>query len=250
MSVGTGNAAVLAGGVQRGALVGNRWVLVGGFVYLLEFVGIIWAGTVGVSATLVRGTPVGELSDSYVGNENAVAAMAGWLGLVLLGRVLLFAGLRHSLAASGHSHPLMDLAVVAAAISVTLEIAANGLAITAASRAAADDEAGMLLADQAGSGLGMMLAGGLGVAITCSAYVMWRSGLFPLALNVVGLVCGVAITLAQLAAPPALQTVYDILYVFPIVFWVWMLWAGVVCWRRTPRATVVGSVDESSAARG
>ena len=44
-----------------------------------------------------------------------------------------------------------------------------------------------------------------------------------------------AIIGVQLTVAPAMQTLFDILFAFPILFWVWMLWAGVLCWRRTPR---------------
>lgn len=219
----------------RSELVGNRWVLVGGIVYLLEWVAIIWAGAVGVNAVVTRGTGAGELASSYVGNVDAVSSMAGWFAVVLLGRILVFVGLRRALVDSGHGHALLDLAVVAAAVSVTLEIASYGLAAAAAEVAAAGDEAGMALLDRAGVGLNLMIGGGLGVAIVCAAYCMWRSGLFSTALNVVGLVSGVAIVGAQLTVAPSMQTLFDILYFFPLVFWVWMLWAGVVMWRRTPR---------------
>lgn len=160
--------------------------------------------------------------------------MAGWFAVVLLGRVLLFIGLRQALSDSGRRHPLMDLAVVASAVSVCLEIASYGLAGAAAGRLEAGDEAGMVLLDQAGAGLNVMIGGGLGVAIVCAAYSMWRSGLFSAPLNVLGAVSGAAIIGAQLTVPPSLGTIFDILYVFPLVFWVWMIWAGAVCWRRTP----------------
>lgn len=223
-------------GARRGALVGNRWVLVGGVVYLLEFVAILWVGALGAGNAVVRGTSEGDLLSTYAGHEDAVGALAGWLAVVLLGRVLVFVGIRHALAESGHRHPLTDLAVVAAAISVALEVASYGLATTAATRAAADDRAGTLLADQLGVGLNLMIGGGLGVAIVCTSYVMWRSGLFSTALCVTGLVSGVAIVGAQLTVSPSLQAVFDVLYFFPLVFWVWMIWAGVVLWRRTPRS--------------
>ncbi|HET6667652.1 MAG TPA: hypothetical protein VFG98_10265 [Intrasporangium sp.] len=215
-------------------LVGNRWVLVGGIVYLLEWLAIIWAGAVGVAATVTRGTAADDLLDTYAGHQDAVYAMAGWFAIALLGRILVFIGLRSSLAESGFGHPLMDFAVAVAAVSVTLEIASYALAGAAAGRADAGDEAGMVLLDQAGAGLNLMIAGGLGVAIVCASYCMWRSGLFAPALNVIGLVAGVAIAGAQLSVSPSMQSVFDVLLFFPLVFWVWMLWTGVVCWRRTP----------------
>lgn len=217
-------------------LVGNRWVLVGGVVYLLEWVAIIGASAAGLGSVVTRGVGADDVLEAYTGHPDAAWFMAGWFALVLLGRVLVFLGLRAAMAASGRSHVLLDLAVVAAAVSVTLEIASYGLAAAAAERAAADDRAGTVLLDVAGTGLNMMIGGGLGVAIVASTYVMTRSGLFPTGLNVIGWLSGVAIVGAQLAVAPSLETLFEILYFFPLVFWVWMLWAGVLLWRRTPSA--------------
>lgn len=219
--------------VQRPTtLVGNRWVLVGGVVYLLEWVAIAWAGSVGVGETVVRGTSTADLADSYEGHEDAVAVVAGWFAIVLLFRILLFVGLRRALADSGYRHPLMDFAVAAAGVSVALEVASYGLASAAAGLAEAGDEASMVAIDRAGAGINLMLFGGLGTAITCAAYCMWRSGLFPMPLNLIGLVSGVAIVGAQLSVSPSLSGLFDVLYFFPLVFWVWMIWTSVVLWRR------------------
>lgn len=92
----------------------------------------------------------------------------------------------------------------------------------------------MVLLDTAGSGLNLMIGGGLGVAIVCAAYTMTRSGLFPTPVNVLGWVSGVAIVGAQLSVAPSWQTAFDILYLFPLVFWVWMIWTGVLLWRSSP----------------
>lgn len=157
--------------------------------------------------------------------------MAGWFAVVLLGRILVFIGLREALSRSGYRHPLLDLAVISAAVSVTLEIASYGLAATASAAADEGDSASALLMDQAGAGLNLMIGGGLGVAIVCATYVMWRSGLFSLPLNILGAVSGLAIIGAQLMIAPSLQAVFDVLYFFPLVFWIWMLWSGVTCLR-------------------
>lgn len=125
--------------------------------------------------------------------------MAGWFAVVLLGRVLVFLGLRKALADSCRSHVLLDLAVVSAAVSVTLEIASYGLAAAAADSAAAGDRAGTVVLDAAGAGLNLMIGGGLGVAILAVRHVMTRSGLFPTALNVLGWLSGAAIVGAQLS---------------------------------------------------
>ncbi len=234
---------------QRETLIGNRWVLTGGVIYLLEWVAIIWVGAAGVGEQALRGATGADVMDTYAGHEDAVYAMAGWFAVVLLGRILLFIGLRHAMVDSGHGHPLMDLAVAASAVSVTLEIASYGLAASAVEQADAGQESLTLAIDQAGAGLNLMIGGGLGVAIVCATYVMWRSGLFPLPLTIVGGLSGVAIIGAQLTVAPSLQTVYDILFVFPVLFWVWMLWAGVLCWRSTGHARPAGEDGAGVAVR-
>jgi hypothetical protein len=222
-------------------LVGNRWVLIGGVGYLLEWVAIIWVGALGIGETVVRGASTDKLLDTYVGHVDALTTMAGWFSLVLLFRILLFIGLRQALADSGYRHLLMDFAVAAAAVSVTLEVASYGLGAAAGGLAEDGDRSGMLALDQAAAGINLMIAGGLGVAIVCSAYCMWNADLFPTVLNVIGVISGVALVGAQLTVAPATQTLFDILFAFPALFWVWMLWAGVLCWRRTPQR--VGSLD-------
>lgn len=234
---------------ERG-LVGNRWVLVGGIVYLLEWVAIIAVGVAGVGAFVDRGASPRTLLETYADHEDAMFAMAGWFAVVLLGRILLFVGLRQALADSGHRHLLMDLAVATSAVSVTIEIASYGLAAGATQPARRDDAALTAALDSAAAGVNLMIGGGLGVAIVCSAYCMWRSGLFSPVLNVLGAVAGVALIGAQLTVAPSLEALFDILYTAPLLFWVWMIWAGVVCWRRTPRAGRSGPVDDPAAARG
>lgn len=215
-------------------MTGNRWVLVGGVLYLLEFVGIIATAAAGLGEMVVRDADPGELLTSYAGHPDAAFFLAGWLAVTLLGRILVFVGLRHALSASGHGHPLLDFAVAAAAVSVTLEIASYGVAAGAIAPAAAGEESLAAAIDQAGAGLNVMIAGGLGVAVLATSWVMWRSGLFHPVLVAIGGISGAAMVAAQLLVSPRFQTVYDLLYISPLVFWVWMIWAGVVCWRRTP----------------
>lgn len=224
----------------RDRLVGNRWVLVGAVLYLLEWVAIIWVGVVGVSEFVLRGAAPSDVLATYAAHPDAMWTMAGWFAVVLLGRILVFVGLRAALADSGVRDPLMDFAVAVAAVSVTLEIGAYGLAAGATTTAELGEEGLTLAVDQAAVGLNLMIGGGLGVAIVSAVYVMWRSGMFSRWLNLVGALSGLAIVGAQLTVAPSLQTLNDILMFFPLVFWVWMLWAGVVCWRRTPPARVAG----------
>ena len=226
----------MAPGQRRDGLVGNRWVLAGAILYLLEWVGILWASAAGVGSQVIRGTSAADLMETYTGNEDAVYSMAGLFAVVLLGRILIFIGLRRALTDSGHPHPLLDFAVVASAVSVTLEIASYGLAASAAGSANAGNQVLTQVIDQAGAGLNLMIGGGLGAAILCATYVMWRSRLFSLPLNLLGALSGAAILGAQLTIAPSLQTVFDVLFFFPVVFWIWMLWAGVVCWRASRHA--------------
>jgi hypothetical protein len=219
----------------RDGLIGNRWVLMGAIVYLLEWVAIIWGSVAGADALVTRGTSAADLRELYAGNADVVWTMAGWFAVVLLGRVLIFIALRQAFAESGYRHPLLDLAVVAAAASVVLEIASYGLAGAAADRAEAGERAQAALLDQAGSGLNLMIAGGLGVAVGVTSWCMLRSGLFSVPLAVVGLVAGVIIVAAQLSVAPSLDSLFNVLFGLVVLFWVWMIWAGVVCWRRTPQ---------------
>ena len=225
--------------VERPALVGNCWVLVGGIFYLTEWVAILGSAAVGIGEFATFDLPQEDLLDSYVGNVDAVAMMAGWFSLCLLGRVLLFVGLRTALADSGMRHPLMDFAVVASAVSVTLEVATYAVATAAADLANPDDVSAMVVLDRAAAWMNTMLIGGLGVAVLCSVWCMWRSGLFSMPLNVLGLVSGIGIVGAQLTISPSMVTLNTILWASPLLFWVWMLWAGVVLWRRTPRTSDV-----------
>lgn len=126
-------------------------------------------------------------------------------------------------------------AVPAAAISVVLEVMAYGLAAAAAS-VVETDPAGAAYLDAAGVWLNQLLGGGLGIAVACGAWAMLRSGLFPRSLAVLGLVSGAALVAAQPLIAPAFGSVWGVLGGVGVNgFWVWMLWAGVLLWRRTPR---------------
>jgi len=221
----------------RTDLVGNRMVLAGSILYLLEWVAIIAVGVAGAGEFAGGDAAPADLLESYLGFGDELATMAGWFAIVLLGRILLFVGLRRALADSGHGHGLMDFAVAASAVSVTLEIAAYAISTGAAELADPDDPSAMVILDRAGGWVNQMIWGPLAVAILCAVWCMWRSGLFSTALHVVGAVAGVGGILAQLTIARSWETLFNVFGLAPIVFWVWMLWAGVVLWRRTPRAS-------------
>lgn len=213
-------------------LVGNRWALAGAIVYLCEWVAIVAVALGGAGDFIMRGASADALVETYTGRADSLSFLAGWFAVVLLGRVLFFAAVRRSLADSGLPHVLLDLAVVASAVSVTLEVVSYAFVIPATEAADRGERTLVAFFDLAGAGLNLMIAGGLGVAIVCTAYVMTASGYFSRWLNGLGIVSGVAIVGAQLSVSPSLSGLFDVLYVFPLVFWIWMIWTSVVLWRR------------------
>ncbi|WP_157157014.1 hypothetical protein [Diaminobutyricimonas sp. LJ205] len=229
-------------------LVGNKWMLVGGIVYLLEWVAIIGSGLLGVADTHAASGQTDSMVEAYAGRVDVVAWMAGWFAVVLLGRILVFVALRHALVSSGHGHPLLDFAVLAATVSVAMEIAAYAMS-TAAATFAENDVTGTLFLDQAGVWLNWMIAGGLGVAILCSSYVMLRSGLFPKALGIIGIVSAVPLIVAQFLIAPAFSEIVNLLTFFVFLFWIWMIWAGVYLWRKTPKRAAVTPLADPEDAR-
>ena len=89
--------------------------------------------------------------------------------------------------------------------------------------------------DSAAYMLNYMIYGPLGVSLLCAGAAMWLSGLFGKVLAGVALVPGLLATLLGLAfAAPKFEDVAAALLFAPLLFWIWMLWAGVVCWRATP----------------
>src|SRR5918992_193671 len=108
-------------GTSEHTVVGNRLMLVGAVVYLLEWVVIVpYAGHVLETADL---SPT-EAAEQYADEADGAAIMAGWFSVVLLGRIALAAGLRGALRQAPRQMPLMDFAVGAMVVSVVLEITA------------------------------------------------------------------------------------------------------------------------------
>lgn len=219
---------------SKRSLVGNRLVLIGGVVYLLEWVAIIAAH---VNAPLGGAATAAEVASAYTGSTDAYAWAAGWFSVVLLGRILLMIGLREALADSGRPQRVMNLATAAMAVSVTVEIATYAIV---AGAARSTDEGGSLATirsiDAVAFELNNMIFGPLGVAVLCAGLAMWRSGLFNRVLPWIAIVSGVILALfgAALQAP-SLSDVAAPLQVAAPLFWIWMIWTGVVCWRAAPR---------------
>jgi hypothetical protein len=74
---------------DRAVLVGTRLALSGAVLYLLE-----WVAIIGIRAEgpFDLGTPTGQVVPGYTGHADALAVMAGWFSIVLIGRVLFVIG--------------------------------------------------------------------------------------------------------------------------------------------------------------
>ncbi len=220
----------------EGTLVGNRLMLAGAILYLLEWVAIIpYAGLV----LETQGLSPAEVTEQYVEDADGAAIMAGWFSVVLLGRIAIIAGLRGSLRQSPRQLHLMDFAIGAMVVSVALEIAAFSLGAGAGWLASNDhDPTAVVALDTAGSWLFQLVFGPIAVAVLVSAFAMLRSGLFPTWMCWVGLVAGAvgigAGVIAGLAYDSdTLASVFDGLStVTALGFWVWMLATGIFLFRR------------------
>jgi hypothetical protein len=210
-------------------------MLVGALLYLLEWVAIIATGSVDAGQlTAVLGRSGADTIASYQGREDALAFLAAWFSVVLLGRILLIIGLKASLAASGRPNALMDFAVAAMTVSVVIEIAGYGL-VAAAAQLGAEHPEGVVAVEWSAGALVGLIAGAVGASVLCSAWVMLRSGIFPIALSILGIAAGVGLILLNLLTDPAFDALSNVLGFAPFVFWLWMLWTGVLLWIRTPK---------------
>lgn len=211
-------------------LVGNRLVLAGAVLYLLEWIAIIGASMEAPSASDVSAAKV---LDGYQGEQDALVWAAGFFSVVLLGRVLIVIGLRKGLVDSGRPHGLIDLAVVAMAASVVIEIVSYGMvggtAVVANHGGDADVVRGL---DSVAFTVNTMIFGPLGVAVLAASWAMLRSGLFSRYLCWVGLLGGALLAVYGLAFAQS-ESAGDAFQAAALLFWVWMLWAGVVMWRHS-----------------
>lgn len=214
--------------VRSSSLVGNRLVLAGAVLYLLEWVAIIGASVESPSASDVSADKV---LDTYLGNQDALLWAAGFFSVVLLGRVLIVIGLRKGLVDSGRSHGLIDLAVVAMAVSVVIEVVSYGMvggtAVVANHDGGADLVRGL---DSVAFAVNTMLFGPLGVAVLAASWAMLRSGLFSKYLCWLGLLSGALLTAYGLAFAGS-ESAGDAFQAAVPLFWIWMIWAGIVMWR-------------------
>ena len=218
----------------RPVIAGNSIVLVGAGLYLLEWVAIIGGG---VNAPLGPGASGADLESAYRGHAEAYGWAAGWFSTVEPGRLLIMVGLALALSESGRRSRLMMVAVATMAVSVTLEVAVYAVVAALAQGAPGVPVGTLRVLDLVAGDLNLMIYAPAGISMLCAGLAMWRSGLFVRALPLLALVCGAAFCVigAALGAPDRRDLV-DPVSSAALLFWVWMLWTGILLWqRRTAR---------------
>lgn len=232
---------------ERQLLVGNRLALAGVIIYFLEWVGIIAFDIGNVPAS--QGTKAAEIVAQYAQHGTGIELLAGWLSLVLLGRILFVAGVRDSLRRSGAETLLADFALVAMAVSVILEIAAFGVAGGGAYAAASGaDQATIVGIDAVANFVDLIIAAPFGVSVLAASYAMLRSRLIPAWLcwlglaagaiaSVYGVIVGAAFAAGGSCASALCLTgsvlpgLAQVLSATLLAAWIWMIATGVVLFR-------------------
>jgi hypothetical protein len=224
---------------ERPPLVGNRLALAGAIIYLLEWVGIL---AFGPHVTGAQGAKPADIVGQYTQYGAGIALLAGWLSLVLLGRILFVAGIRDGLRRSGAETLLADFALAAMAVSVILEIAAYSVAGGAAQAAARGANQSTIVGiDAAAKWLDLNVIVPFSVAILVASFAMLRSRLFPAWLCWLGLAAGVVGCVDGLIAGPAFRAggsfyqASQLLQVAVLAAWIWMVATGAVLFRAAGR---------------
>ena len=252
MSTTTLDAALVAGVVpERRRLIGNRLALAGVAMYFLEWVGIAAFNLGNVPAG--QGTSPAEILTQYAQHGPGIQLLAGWLSLVLLGRILFVAGIRDSLRRSGADTLLADFAVLAMAVSVVLEVTAYAIAAGGTYAAASGaDQWAIVGIDGAANFVNLVLAAPIGVSVLAASIAMVRSRLFPAWLSWVGVAAGLVTCVYGVIVGPAfaaggtcqgalcttssvLPGIAQAISVTLVAAWIWMIATGVVLFRAAGR---------------
>ena len=236
---------------ERKPLIGNRLALAGVVIYFLEWVGIAAFNIGNVPAS--QGTKAAEILAQYAQHGTALALMAGWLSLVLLGRILFVTGIRDGLRKSGAETLLADFAMVAMAASVILEIAAWTVAAGGAYAAAnGADQSTIVGIDALANFLTQVIGAPLAASILAASVAMLQSRLFPAWLCWLGLVAGAVASVYGVIAGAAFEAggscaaalcltgsvlpgLAQLLSVTLLGAWIWMIATGVVLFRAADR---------------
>jgi hypothetical protein len=223
----------MSGSTNR--LVGNRLALVGAGLYFLEWVGISLAPSL---PTDKLGTNEGTIIATYADHPAKTAFLAGWLSLVLLGRIAFCVGLRDAFRQLPRSLRLADLAIGLMAVSVVIEIVDYGLVATGAWLAQAGAAPGTVAAfDTAGTTLFTLVLAPAGAAVLCGSLAMLLSGLFARWLSWLGIAAGGLLAVGGVevtAAAGSSGSLHDLGSLPLPLVWVWLIATGVVLFRAAP----------------
>jgi hypothetical protein len=220
-----------------GRIVGNRLALAGTVLYFLEWVGIALAPSL---PTTRYGADAAATLVDYADRSGATAFLAGWLALVLPGRILFTVGLRSSLRELPRARPLALWAVGAMTASVALEVGCYSL-VAGAARAAdhGADSGAVAVMDSAAAMMFVVVLILVGVAMLGGGLAMLLSRGFPSWLSWLGVVGGALVAgtgpvvSAAAGADGGLADLGDALQATTFLFWVWMIGTSVVLFRRT-----------------
>jgi hypothetical protein len=231
----------------RRQLAGNRLALAGVAMYFLEWVGIAAFNLGNVPAG--QGTSPAEILGQYTQHGPGIQLLAGWLSLVLLGRILFVAGIRDALRRSGADTLLADFAVIAMAVSVVLEVTAYAIAAGGTYAAASGaDQSTIVGIDGTANFVNLILAAPIGVSVLSASVAMVRSRLFPAWLAWLGVAAGLAACVYGVIVGPAfaaggtcgealctggsiLPGLAQAISIALVAAWIWMIATGVVLFR-------------------
>ena len=217
-------------------VIGNRLALAGTVLYFLEWVGIALAPAL---PTDRFGADAASTLADYADRPGAAAFLAGWLALVLPGRILFVAALRSSMRHYVRQQALATWAMGVMVVGVAIEITCFALVAGAAWAADNGADAGAIaVLDSAASMLFEVVLATVGVAMLAAALAMLLTRAFPAWLSWLGVVGGglLAVTgpvaTAGAGADGTLADVADALQAVTFTFWIWMIGTAVVLLRR------------------
>jgi hypothetical protein len=230
---------------DRPAITGNRLVLAGAVLYLLEWVAIIPAGDSGPSDP---GLSSDKVLGLYTAHPTAVAFLATWISVVLIGRVLIVLGIRAALRSVGADDTIILFAAAAMTVSVVLEVVSESAVAAAGLLASRSADPALVRAFDTLAGVSWaMVFGPLGLAVALSAWTMLRSRAFPFWMCIIGLAGGGLMLLSGVFAGPgylhagAARSISTFGQVGAPLFWIWMLATGIFLLRRTPGRTAAAT---------
>jgi hypothetical protein len=227
---------------DRQPVVGNRLMLVGAVMYLLEWIAIIPAGSTGPSDLAKTALP--DITKLYTGNAGGAGFIAGWCSLVLVGRVLIILGARQALVGTRHA-TLVDWAAIVMGVSVAIELVSVVVvaSLSHVVHAGAPDDTVVLALDAIAAFSYYAIMPLLGLSVGVTSWVMLDSRRFPTWIGWLGVAAGLVAAAAGVllggsgGLDGGLHSAGMALSAGVGLFWIWMLAAGLYLWR-IPRAEV------------